>query len=101
MSVISIKEQPALDPAHIIRLSQENNSHLPVTTSRYLLEVVMNEEHPGEEVDHIKRFEEEFQSALDIGYFASLRYNGMEFTVRKREVLHIAEANDPEQPLTE
>lgn len=80
-----------IDPKDVIEASREGSaSNMPVTTARYLLEVVMNEERAEDTPQgHKEAFAKEFQRALDAGFFTALRYNRLEFDVIVREVLHI------------
>ncbi len=83
-----------LDATDIIAASEGNDSDLPVTTAKYFLEVVMNENHYDiPDVEHIKQFEDEFQRALDAGYFTDLRYDAMKFKVISRIALCVSLAN--------
>lgn len=81
-----------LNPNPVIRRSRENNSCSPVKTARYLIDVVMNEDDPN--ATHqtlVTRFKEEFQRALNGGYFAAIRYDSLDFKVT-RELLDEAPA---------
>ena len=62
--------------ARVIRSSEQNESNAPVTTARYRVEIVMNEEYPDADrtnTEHIEAFDAEFQRALDDGYFGVVR----------------------------
>lgn len=81
----------------IVNKSRENCSNHPVTTARYLIEVVMNEEEPEGTPEQFKEaLAKEFQRALDDGYFEDIRYDALSFNVTERTVLDKAPANDPE-----
>ena len=86
-----------IDPKNAIAVSRSNCSNLPVVTSRYMIEVVMNDayiERTPEE--HKKELAAEIQRALDAGFFEDIRYDYIEFDVNSREELDVAPANDPE-----
>ena len=86
-----------IDPSNVIQQSRENGSNVAVKTARYMIEVVMNEENPdADDKEHRDAFANEFQRALDDGYFEELRYNLLLFEVVSREVLDEAPAGDPE-----
>jgi hypothetical protein len=74
------------------RITRSHGSEFPVTVARYTVEVVMNEEaHQYTDVEHVAAFEAEFQRALDAGFFTSLRYDAMQFEV-KREIIETVPA---------
>jgi PP-loop superfamily ATP-utilizing enzyme len=86
-----------LNAQQIIQCSRENGSTYPVTTAMYLLAVVMNEDDPTQNNEIQKaEFAEEFQRALDNGYFIALRYDAMQFQVISRTVLDVAPPNAQE-----
>jgi hypothetical protein len=86
-----------MSESNIIAISRANSAHMPVTTARYVVQVVMNEDTPNAtEQEHVEGFVAEFQSALDAGYFTSLRYDAMTFEVT-REVLDVAPAGAPDE----
>lgn len=85
----------------MIERTRQNESALPVTTARYLVEVVMNEEIPSADAAmQIKAFEDEFQRALDDNYFVDIRYDALRFRVLDRTVLDVAPAGNPDPPET-
>jgi hypothetical protein len=74
------------------RVTRSHDSEFPVTVARYTVEVVMNEEDPRRSDDeHVEKFAAEFQRALDTGFFTELRYDAMDFEV-KREVIETVPA---------
>lgn len=93
-----IETLSGIDPKPIIERSKHNLSHRPVTTARYSLEVVMNENNPdATSVEHRKAFADEFQRALDNGYFEDLRYDALEFKVTWRQELDVAPPNERDE----
>lgn len=77
----------------------------PVTTAVYTLQVVMNEENafhafPSDIVDEEARraFADEFQRALDDGYFVGLRYDALDFEVVSRIPVSTQKAEDNNDP---
>lgn len=84
------------DPEAVIRQSRANVSHKPVTTAHYLIDIVMNEEEPElTSEQHCARLADEFQRALDAGFFESIRYDMLIFSVPQRLVLDVAPPNEP------
>lgn len=88
-----------IDPATIIAASRANDSNAPVSTVRYLVEFVLNEEFPDADRDptgHMVALAEEIQRALDeTSFLVDLRYNAIDFEVQSRTVLDTAPAGDP------
>lgn len=79
----------------VIQRSRENCSHLPVTTARYVIEVVMNEDEASADNEkQMAAMADEFQRALDNGFFEDIRYDALRFQVVSRTVLHVAPPND-------
>lgn len=67
----------------------------PVTASVYVITVVMNEETPGLKGKAAKQIlGDEFQRALDDGYFTDCRYDAITFHVSERVVIGISEQED-------
>lgn len=81
-----------IDATEIISHSRENDSEFPVTTARYLVEIVMNEEnHSSSEEEMKKQLSDEIQRVMDHHRFTeSMRYDSVNFVVISREVLDIA-----------
>jgi hypothetical protein len=88
---------PALDPTWVQSCAADNCANHPVTTARYWVEIVMNEDDPdATDEEHRKNLAEELQRAADANFFADLRYNAMNFAVTRRDVLHVAPPREPE-----
>lgn len=86
---------PKVDVDAVIAISDENGSNQPVRVARYLIEVVYNENDPDDdEAKQIKDLSDEFQRALDDGYFEDVRYDVLLFNVLSREVLHVSPAGE-------
>lgn len=87
-----------IDPSPVITASRDNMSCESVTTARYMIEVVLNEDDPSADPEtHKRTLADEFQRALDAGFFEDLRYDALLFNVTSREVLDTAPANYPEE----
>jgi hypothetical protein len=85
----------AFDPEVVIRQSRANTSQRPVTTAHYLIDIVMNEEEPDlTSEQHCKRLADEFQRALDAGFFENIRYDMLIFSCPQRLVLDVAPPNE-------
>lgn len=86
------------DPKNIIMHSRENCSQLPVTTARYTVVFVMNEEDPNaSDEDHRGALTAEIQRVMNEADFTTtLRYDAVSFTVVAREVLDVAPPNERE-----
>lgn len=64
------------------------DADLPVTTSVYVITVVMNEEDPKLDDAGAKVvLARELQRALDDGYFSDIRYDAFTFNVSERVVV--------------
>ena len=88
---------PKVDAQSVIDISNQNESNQPVRVARYIIEVVYNEADPDDDAARqIKDLSDEFQRALDDGYFEGIRYDVLLFDVLSREVLHVAPAGRPE-----
>lgn len=87
----------AINTQNIIEHSQHNGSAFPVTTARYLVEFVMNEEQPHlSDEEHRQAFAAEIQRVMDEAHFTlTLRYDAIDFDVLVRTVLDVAPANEP------
>lgn len=73
-----------MDGRQIAETPLEAN-HQPVTTAVYTLVAVMNEDDPnGTDEYHREAFAQEFQRALDDGYFIGVRYDSIDFEVVSR-----------------
>lgn len=85
-----------IDPTEAIQASRSNNSSNSVTTARYIVEFVMNEEHHElSDQDLRVMLAEALDNASEDGYFSNGRYDCMEFAVIDREVLDTAPAGCP------
>lgn len=91
-------QEPLLDPAEVIAASRCNVSNKPVTTARYTIDLVMNEEDVDATPEqHRKRLSDEIQLMMDGAKFTEeLRYDTVIFRVVHREVLDVAPANCPD-----
>jgi hypothetical protein len=87
------------DERWVVQQSLKNYSQLPVNTARYVVEVVLNENaFDTTEECQIKEFSDEFQRALDNGYFENIRYDALRFKVVSRTVIHTAPPNYLDSP---
>lgn len=90
---------PRVDPTNVINRSRDNVSEEPVTTARYIVEIVMNEEDPcGTPEVFRSRLERSLQESLDAGHLEDIRYDTIMFAVIDRQVLDVAPANHPKEP---
>lgn len=81
-----------IDATAIIAHSRQNDSEFPVTTARYLVEFVMNEEEHNATPEQMKmQLSDEIQRVMDNCQFTeSMRYDSINFAVISREVLDVA-----------
>lgn len=92
------KKKPDATAARIIARSRANESNHPVTTARYVVEFVLNEEDPhATNAKQIKALAAEIQKALDAGYLEEIRYDAIDFDVISRTVLDVAPAGNPKE----
>lgn len=81
----------AVNASRVVASSYPNQSDFPIVTSRYHIEVVMNEcAHTGSEQERVAALAAEFQRALNNKFFVDLRYNHLEFEVTGREVVDVS-----------
>lgn len=81
----------------LIDANRHHESDKPVTLAKYDITIVMNEEDDERDnMEHRKALADEFQRALDDGYFTDLRYDTLRFFVHNREVLDIAPQGKPD-----
>lgn len=82
--------------ASVIACSRANESKHPVTTARYVVEFVLNEEDPHASNDkHVRTMAAGIRKAIDAGYLTAVRYDALEFDVISRTVLDVAPAGNP------
>ena len=80
----------------VIQASRLNQSQHPVTTARYVVEFVINEEDHTLTPEQAKaRFCDALGDACADGLLVDFRYDAMEYQVVSREVLDVAPAGDP------